>query len=536
MAKVTRKQFKEQIAEARRQLELAIEVGVSSFDINPAASAQRRARCETDLLEFGKTYFPHYIKHDYSAAHRGLAEDFQQVVKHGGKAADAAPRGEGKSTLISLIGVIWCIVFEKKHYIIHVMDSYSQAALNLAGIKVELESNPRLKLDFPDSFGAGPRWRDSMVVTANNILVQAVGAGMKLRGRRHGPHRPDLVIPDDIENDEQVQTKEQRDKLHRWVMKVLLKLGEQGQKLSFFMLGTILHYDAVITRLQRNSSFKAKKYKSITRWPDNMALWDQWEEIYLNDGEEAGDAFYKKHKGKLDYGCVISWPSCNTILDLMKERSEDHGAFASERQNEPLDDDSLTFKRILFWSASDPRWLYFGACDPSLGKHVKKGDPSAILVGGYNPYIPRLDVIEADIQRRKPSLIVSRIIEFQKEYGCYIWGVESVGFQELLRQLIMDEAAREGVVVNALPTEGGNKELRIASLEPHVDKGRIRLHSRQSTLRDQLIFWPNIDHDDGPDGLEMLYNIAVKYGAFAATNGDVITTTKLGDTMPMAGY
>lgn len=62
------------------------------------------------------------------------------------------------------------------------------------------------------------------------MKIQVAGSGKKLRGLRHGPYRPDLVVLDDIENDEAVRNPEQRDKLEGWLKKTVLHLGGVGQK------------------------------------------------------------------------------------------------------------------------------------------------------------------------------------------------------------------------------------------------------------------------------------------------------------------
>jgi hypothetical protein len=50
-----------------------------------------------------------------------------------------------------------------------------------------------------------------------------------------------------------------------------------------------------------------------------------------------------------------------------------------------------------------------------------------------------------------------------------------------------------------------DKLLRIESLQPYVFNGLIRLHPSQTTLIEQLRHFPKADHDDGPDGLHMLW-------------------------------
>lgn len=37
-------------------------------------------------------------------------------------------------------------------------------------------------------------------------MAEAIGSGKKVRGRRHRNWRPDLIVLDDIENDENVNT------------------------------------------------------------------------------------------------------------------------------------------------------------------------------------------------------------------------------------------------------------------------------------------------------------------------------------------
>ena len=73
-------------------------------------------------------------------------------------------------------------------------------------------------LDFPGA-GKGHVWNVGTVVTPGNVKIQALGAGKRMRGLRHGPHRPDLIVLDDLENDGNVDKPEQRDKLQSWLQK-----------------------------------------------------------------------------------------------------------------------------------------------------------------------------------------------------------------------------------------------------------------------------------------------------------------------------
>ena len=54
-----------------------------------------------------------------------------QAGKVGARIAIAAPRGEAKSTIVSQIFVLWCVVTGRKRYVPIIMDSFDQAATML---------------------------------------------------------------------------------------------------------------------------------------------------------------------------------------------------------------------------------------------------------------------------------------------------------------------------------------------------------------------------------------------------------------------
>ena len=514
MAKTSPRQFLKDLSAFSESFRQRIEAEVDGFDAAPEAVAGRRARGLVDFEFFCRTYFPHYVKKPNSRLHDYLYARLPEIANSDRAETDAiaAPRGEAKSTITSQLFVLWCVLSGRKRYPLIGMDAFDQAAIMLEAIKAELEFNPRLALDFPEAVGQGRVWQAGVIVTRNNAKLEAVGSGKRIRGRRHGPYRPDLFIGDDLENDENVKTPEQRDKLQGWLTKAVLKLGGAGDKFDVIVIGTILHYDSVLNRLLKNPLWRSAKFKAVIAWPGRMDLWDQWEELLLSQGEAAADAFYGLSAAEMDEGAEVSWPAGRPLVALMKIRARDgHAAFDSELQNDPLSDDDAPFaKAIHFWVSRLAEWVFYGACDPSLGKHGASRDPSAILVGGFLRATGVLDVVEADIRKRLPDKIIEDVIAFQSRYRCVLWVVESVQFQEFLRTELVKRSAARGVPVPARAvTPHADKLLRIESLQPHMTNGLIRLHASQHTLIEQLRHFPKADHDDGPDALHMLWMAAL---------------------------
>ncbi|MEI7409273.1 phage terminase large subunit [Pectobacterium aroidearum] len=527
--KLTAKDFAKELEELAATLRRTIEAECVGFDPSAAAIAERRARVFDPVSGydyFVEHYFPHYVRHaDKSELHKYLFTRLPEIVASPKSENDAiaAPRGEAKSTLVTQLFSLWNIVCGFKHYLVIVMDSIDQAYPMLEAIKAELAFNPRLEMDFPEVAGGGRVWQAGTIVTRNDIKVQVAGSGKKLRGLRHGPYRPDLVVLDDIENDEQVRSPEQRDKLDNWLKKTILPLGGAGAKFDVIYIGTILHYDSVLSRTLKNPLWRAARFKAIIQWPVNMSLWEEWEEILRNNdsnGEWMASAFYQNHKLEMDEGAVVSW-SARPILTLMLIRARDgHSTFDSEYQNDPVSGEDAPFATCInFWVNRLNEWIFFGACDPSLGKAGASRDPSALLVGGFNRHTGILDVVEAAIRKRLPDKIISDVIELQRIYACLVWAIESVQFQEFLRTELVKRSAAAGIPVPARAvTPHSDKLLRIESLQPHMANGLIRLHPSQTTLIDQLRHFPMADHDDGPDTLHMLWALAVSgVGSFSFT-------------------
>ncbi|RMX19002.1 hypothetical protein EBQ34_01205 [Vandammella animalimorsus] len=528
MAK-TSKEFLQGLAQLAEDLRRQVDANLDGWDISPAAVAERRRRVFDPIggYEFwDRTYFPHYGQAEPSQLHRYLYERLPRLVENpaGQRDAIAAPRGEAKSTKVSMSFVLWCIVTGRKWYAVIIMDAFEQAAEMLEAIKAELEANPRIAGDFPEAAGQGRVWRAGVIVTANGRKVEAFGSAKKIRGRRHGAHRPDLAIMDDIENDENVAQPAQRDKLEAFVTKGVLNLGPPDDSMDAIIIGTVLMYDSVLSRFLRNPLWHRKVFKAILQWPERMDLWEEFERLLLNadtpaDGMAAAMALYEQQRAEMDAGAQVSWPAVRPLVQLMIKRArEGHTAFDSEQQNDPTAGDDAPFANsIQFWVSRLDSWVFYGACDPSLGKAGGGRDPSAIGVGGYNRETGVLDVVEAKIRKRTPDRIISDVIEMQREYQCRVWGVESVQFQEFLRTVLVKRSAALGVPV---PARGviplADKQLRIESLQPHMHNGLIRLHSSQSTLINQFRHFPKADHDDGPDMVVVLWMLAVSGGLAAA--------------------
>ena len=500
----------------------------------------RRKLGAFDLGYFGRAYLPHYFIRPSPPFHEELdriwrdgvmkglnpTTDAKKINRADGcRRAAEAPRGHAKSTNFTFKDSIHAAVYAYKHYEIILSDSTEQAEGFLADIKTELEENAALKEDFGEL--EGKVWKASVILLANGVKIEALGAGKKIRGRRHKQWRPDLILCDDLENDENVNTPEQRKKLRDWFYKAVSKAGDTYTDIVY--IGTLLHFDALLANVAKNPSYKTVKYQGVISWATNTKLWDAWEAIFTdlaNDArQEDAREFFEANRADMLKGTKVLWEEKLPYYELMVIRiSEGEASFNSEIQNDPIDPENCAFKEEWFDyyddgqlppDFSDPRFLFIGSNDPSLGKN-RKSDTSAIIVLAKDTSTGYLYVLIADIERRKPDKIIEDAIEasrrLKRDYKMplYKFGVETVQFQYYFAEIMRQKSAEIG---EYLPIEEinsvQNKDARIQSLQPFVKNGYVKFSKKHKTLLDQMLKYPMGKNDDAPDALQMAVSLAL---------------------------
>lgn len=505
----------------------------------------RRKLGAIDMEFFGRAYFPHYFSRPSPEFHRELDAIWQQGVLKGRyplTAADtktisrlpgvrravAAPRGHAKSTNLTFKGTMHSTLYGYKHYPIIISDSSEQAEGFLDNIRVEFEENTAILEDFGPL--AGSVWRSNVLVTKTNIKIEAIGSGKKIRGRKHRNWRPDLIILDDVENDENVRTPEQRKKLKDWFDKAVSKCGDDYTDIVY--IGTLLHYDSLLAKTLANPAYRSIKYKAVIRFSQADDLWQKWETIFTdlsNDDREADAlAFFQAHKTAMLEGTQVLWEEKLSYYDLMVMRvSEGEASFNSEEQNEPINPDDCLFMEEWFdyyneaeVNFGDPAFDFFGFIDPSLGK-TKRSDFSAIVTLAKHKGSGYMYVVDADIERRHPDRIIADVLAKERwlrasfGHGYRKLGAETNQFQWFLKEELAKASAKAGLY---LPIEEvqqtSDKVMRVQTLQPDVKNKYIKFNRRHKRLLEQLTQFPMGAHDDGPDALEGARSIAKKVKRF----------------------
>jgi hypothetical protein len=275
------------------------------------------------------------------------------------KIVAAYPRGHGKSSHLSVGYPAWLIAQNHNIRIVICSNTADVAQKMLRGVLNIIENNPRYQ-EFarycdPNHIGVIPKMRQfgsrkveenwsgrSVTIDRDDInlkdpTLQALGLFGSVVGRR-----ADVVIADDIVDQKNSATEEQRQKIKEWFDTTLrpILIPVTGRLLY---LGNTWQMDDLIQTLLADPSFDYhNKLKSIIHEPDHPELWQQWAQIRLNrDVEprqrmEASEKYYQENKQKMEQGVQVLWPEVMPYKELyLIRQSSGSYAFARMYQCDP---------------------------------------------------------------------------------------------------------------------------------------------------------------------------------------------------------
>ena len=211
-------------------------------------------------------------------------------------------------------------------------------------------------------------------------------------------------------------------------------------------------------------------------------------------------------------GTKVLWPEKESYYQLMVMKERDGAvSFNSEKQNQPYNAEDAIFSENDFYmwdkTFDSPEHVIqsfegiklAGACDPSLGK----SDYSAIVTLARTSD-GTFYVLDADIAKRSPEQLMNDVVAYcrKRRYDGFVF--EANQFQGVMVDQIIKRVNQEGIYVPLKKiTNTTNKIARIMQLQALVRQGTIQFCSKHKLLLEQMMYFPQAKHDDGPDALEM---------------------------------
>lgn len=392
------------------------------------------------------------------------------------KVAIAAPRKHAKSTAITYAYILVMMLTRQKSFCLLVSNTESQSSEFLMSIKSELENNEALRT----KYGIKEFLKDTetniivLMKDGHQFRIQAKGSEQKVRGIKWGNQRPDLIVCDDLEEDEQVLSRERREKFRKWFMNALVPCG--SDTVSIRVVGTILHQDSMLRRLIDNK---------------------EWKHLFY----EAEDGNFKN----------LLWPEKFSEEHLKKIRQDfiedgNPEGYSQEFRNQPVDIKRAFFKKDYFYDferEKDGTWIkpnleYFAAADFAISER-EKADFTVIIVGGVDPN-GVLHIVDVNRFKGGSDVIVEELILTQKHWQPHLFTFERGQIEKGIKPYLRTAQDKHRVYLNVdTETPTKSKTMRASSIRAKHNSGAIR-YDKESSWYEAFFAELMMVADSGPRG------------------------------------
>jgi len=420
-----------------------------------------RRKCAEDILSMVRL-----LGCDVAPVHKRMAGEVQRE-----RSLVLAPRGFGKSTLMSVARCVFEIVRNPDVRILLASNTQAQAEGFVREARGHLERNPIFRALFGDL--VGPKWTDRELIVsvrrriAKEPTIFVTGVGGALVSRHF-----DLIICDDIVDEENSRTESRREKLRTWFFKVMLPCLEPEGRLG--IIGTRYHYRDLYGYLMETgfvpsvTIIRAIDAEGKSPWPEKFPV-------------------KRLERIRREAGTVIFNAQYQNDTEAMK------GAVFKE-------------KWLRFYGMVPETLRIFQGVDLSIARHAGSDYFALVTIGvdeWENIYV--LDCYQARLSFRQQT---AAILERFRRFDPIRVAIESNAYQaaqvERVREL--------GVVRAAKVFTTRDKLSRAWKLSALFEDGRVLLGRNMHELVDQLLTFPQCEHDDLFDALDIAVGISASHG------------------------
>lgn len=458
------------------------------------------AECYRDTRKAAKVFLPDRFWRPFDDAMHGRIFDLLDNSDNRLKVI-AAPRGIGKTSILNTLLPLKAILYQDTNYIVPVSATSDLAMQQSENLKYELIQNDIVTKIYGPLASDNFSKRQWVVNPAGSeICVMPRGAGQQIRGLLFRNHRPGLILVDDLEDPEHMDSEEQRKKKSDWFFADLLNSVDRGFGADWqvIVLGTVLHQDSLLVNLLDNPDW------------DSVTL-----EICDDDLKSTAPNFMPD----------------SAVLDLYNkyEQAGKIDVFYREYRNNPVPTGKDAIFPPHFFKYYDPAELNLDRkkgieniviVDPAKTTNLKSAE-SAIVGIGFDPATEALYVRDIVADKFHPDELYDETIDMVLRLNARILGIEVTSLHEFITYPLKNELIRRGVFVEVmeLHARGGDNEKgkikRVKSLISLYRNGLI-YHNKACTkpLEAQLLSFPRPKRWDIMDALGYISEILERGGRY----------------------
>lgn len=280
----------------------------------------RIAKLEKNPEQWFKYYFPNFYTSEPAPFHIAATK---RVLKNPEWYEVRSWSRELSKTGRTMMEVLFLAMTGKKKNILLVSSTYDNAERLLLPYKAILEANNRIINDYGEQESLGS-WEAGEFVTKKGVSFRALGAGQSPRGTRKDEVRPDCILIDDIDTDEECRNASRIKAKVKWLEEALYGTRSISNPLLWIACGNIIAKYCCITEMAKvadiHEIINIRDKNGVSTWPQkntealiNRALskisWTAQQKEYYNNPVADGDVFKE-----IIYGKCPPLSSCDSVL------------------------------------------------------------------------------------------------------------------------------------------------------------------------------------------------------------------------------
>lgn len=213
-------------------------------DESQAERMKRRQQLEDDPPAWCQFFFPKYAKAEFAPFHK---KAIRRITKNAEWYEVLSWARELSKSTIVMFCVLYLVLTGKKRNIILTSNSYDNAERLLEPYRANLDSNPRIKAYYGEQRQVG-RWEMGEFTTTGGAAFRAVGAGQSPRGSRNEEIRPDVILADDFDTDEDCLNPQIVAKKWDWFENALYPTRSISEPLLVVFCGNIISKNCCVVK------------------------------------------------------------------------------------------------------------------------------------------------------------------------------------------------------------------------------------------------------------------------------------------------
>jgi hypothetical protein len=431
------------------------------------------------LNMFGKLMFPKTFRQESPDFHKTIGQDLYSNARYN---AFEIFRDGGKTSLLRVF-VGQRIAYAISRTIMYVSVSQQHSAFSVRWLRRQIMYNKK----FTETYGLrkGAKWTDEHCEIYHGIeeipiTILAMGITGQIRGFNPDDYRPDLIIIDDILNEENCATEDQRKKIEALLFGALLNslapASDCPQAKAVFLQTPLNRLDAIETCL-KDPQWNGRRFGILDE--NERSLWEaRWPtEVVLAEKQAA---IARGH-----YHIWMREKECKIVANIGK---------------------TFKIENLQYYDLPPEGLLKIISIDPASSDAETADDNVVMAIGihGLNVYILRYEAEQGQMPDATANHFFNMILEFSPIKAA----VETVSFQRVLAWYLEKEMQRRRIflAVDKIQDRRKKSDRIIQSLVGLVNYKHLYVKADMQKFITQMDEYDPLDsgqHDDLLDALAM---------------------------------